>query len=1015
MSLGQIVTGQKYKWDLLEKLGEGDAGEVYLVETLLQGKQAILKRPTKSAFISDSLRQASQIQSEASLLKALAKVDFPNAGAGVAIPGLIDQSTPEDGYGERYFIVIEKAAGFDLKSLAQVTHFGLLDQFKTKDNGVYADFLQRMAKFSQLPDQLLIRSFLAVINILETIHTAEVWDNSEKQHGLIWNDVKPDHLFWDPQKACLTVIDWGNGFFLEADGSTSDRQHSRVGDYYQFVQGMGEFLSEANPVLMERLDWPKAITPGNAYTDGIKPLKERLAILNEEVLAQLQELRETASQLYDTSRPGQRQLSRSDELQQQMVAFGELPDSARATNFYARVALQLASDHQFEAFQKICQRVGNLASSSSEKWSLLSEIAGLDVRIDTTLSDSLRQSLPGVLASGIADEWPSVLWDLFDAIGNDPVPDWWESISRSIRRVHLKLDQDALPPSGAVSRLYYTLQAIVLEAGDKNTEPDTIHSPDDNSKTQSLDNLLKIFDSEVVKKWKERQPAPPNSGIGYHEFDGLIDELKAVLPDSGQKIQSALNQSQAQAEIALNAWEHRDFETTRKALRLVLLWDPDRWRLLAADRAIARTSQWLAVVRNGAPKDEPFYDYLSSTELSGRSLRNRVGPASWLDMILDALKKLRKGARSADLMMEHPEIATEIPWLNEFRSREILTLPRSRPLTLERDANSRTSPVTVAGSQEARLGAGHEVALGEPLDTWVPEARGSSARVFSGTMRDRTGHDQQFAIKVMRPDRMEYALPLFREEAHILSLLRDVPGVTPLVECGYLRLEDGAQLPAEDRHLSAEHLNGQVVRFGTEQIQNYLSSMDRYLSQNWVPYLTLELRDHDQNLLKYCDAGITHGWFLPLRTSLLLSIQICDILQIAHDRNIVYRDHKILHYYWDPQTHGVISIDWNIAKQHAEGLTEPERIFDLVQFGARALHHILTGRPAPGSLPLGPNRPDEIEQASANYAVNWTYDDERLPNRVKEILEQLLNQGYNQVRDLRSDLAELFEQLPGPA
>ena len=373
---------------------------------------------------------------------------------------------------------------------------------------------------------------------------------------------------------------------------------------------------------------------------------------------------------------------------------------------------------------------------------------------------------------------------------------------------------------------------------------------------------------------------------------------------------------------------------------------------------------------------------------------------------------MRKGARSADLMIEHPEIATEIPWLNEFRSREVLSLPSTRSLTIERDKTPVTASVTVVGSQEAKLGPGNEVALGDPLDTWVPEARGSSARVFAGTLRDRTGKDLPYAIKVMRPDRVEYALPLFREEAHILSLLRDVQGVSPLVECGYLRLEDDVQLPAEDRHLSAAHLYGQVVRFGVEQVQNYLSSMDRYISQDWVPYLALERRDQNQNLLKYCDAGITHGWFLPLRESLLLSIQICDILQNAHDRNIVYRDHKILHYYWDPATHGVISIDWNIAKRHAEGLDEPERIFDLVQFGARALHHILTGRPAPGALPLGPNRPDEIEQASTNYAVNWTYDDERLPNRVKEILEQVLNQGYTQVRDLRADLAELYEQIP---
>ena len=177
--------------------------------------------------------------------------------------------------------------------------------------------------------------------------------------------------------------------------------------------------------------------------------------------------------------------------------------------------------------------------------------------------------------------------------------------------------------------------------------------------------------------------------------------------------------------------------------------------------------------------------------------------------------------------------------------------------------------------------------------------------------------------------------------------------------------------------------------------------MDRQLAQGWLPYLALVKRDQEQNLMKYCDAGYTHGWFLPLRESLLLAIQICDILQSAHDRNIVYRDHKILHYYWDPESGGVVMIDWNIAKRQSQGLSDAERQFDLVQFGARALHHILTGRPAPGALPLGPNRPEEIEHASMNYSVNWTYDDERLPNQVKEILEKVLDQGYAQIRNLR--------------
>jgi hypothetical protein len=105
-------------------------------------------------------------------------------------------------------------------------------------------------------------------------------------------------------------------------------------------------------------------------------------------------------------------------------------------------------------------------------------------------------------------------------------------------------------------------------------------------------------------------------------------------------------------------------------------------------------------------------------------------------------------------------------------------------------------------------------------------------------------------------------------------------------------------------------------------------------------------------------------------------------------------------------------IDWNISKHLPHGLSAAEEQLDMVQFGARALHHILTGRPAPGALPMGPNQPEDIERASTSYAVNWTYDDERLPMRLKEILECVLNQGYPHIKDLRADLVEVYQQLP---
>jgi len=1014
MNFLQTVAGQRQKWSLVNKLGEGDAGEVYLVESLLEGRRAILKRPRKSPLSTDTLRQAAQIRTEGSLLKALSGISFQGAGIHLCTPAFIDQSPPEEGTGERFFIVIERAAGFDLRSLLHLVHSGQAGEVDFPPSEENRFFIEKFSKFGHIPAPILIRGLHALIHLLETIHFSEVLNEGTRQSGLIWNDIKPDHLYWDPQEAHLTVIDWGNGKFLEADGATKDRQHSRIDDDYQFMQAMGAFLAEANPDLYARLEWPQEIFPGNAYTHGIQPLKEKLAILHAQALEELQDLRNAASSLYATSRPGLEHLDQSDELHRRSLGMGIMPDFASAVNFQARVALQAASENRLDTFKSICERTARLPSAAREKWELLGEFAG--ELLDGIPSEDAPPGLfSNALVAGVADDWASLLWEMFQYFGSDPLPEWWERLARGIRRVHLKMDPDALTPSIAINRLFYSLSAAVTQMVDKLPARLPLAGEPHEDQLRQYQDLLKNFNEEVLKQWKEFEPAPPHSGIGYQEIGGLLAGIEALLPGTQEKIEQVFTQPKAHAEIVLNAWERKDFETARRALRALLIWDPDRRRLLSADQAIAAASQWLGLVRAGAANDEPFYDFLTRAELAGRSLRNRVGPAHWLDIILDALRRLRKGTRPADLIMEHPDILNEIPWLNEFRSREVLSLPRSRALTPERDA-LRAAPVrTLSGVVEGRLGADQDLSLAGALDVWVPEARGSSARVFTGLARSQTGKPLPLAVKIMRPDQVEYALPLFREEAHILSLMRDVPGVTPLVECGFLQLMEGVSLPAEEGQASAGYVRGSLVRYGGEDVQNFLASMDRYLAQGWLPYLALVRRDQQHNLLRYCDAGSTHGWFLPLQECLLLGIQICDILQSAHDRNIVYRDHKILHYYWDPEAHGVVMIDWNIAKRQSQGLSEAERQFDLVQFGARALHHILTGRPAPGALPLGPNRPEEIEHASLNYTVNWTYDDERLPNRVKEIMEQVLKQGYSHVRDLRADLLQVYQQAPDPA
>lgn len=1014
----EAIQGQRQGWNLIKKLGEGDAGEVYLVESLLNSQTAIVKRPRKGAFFSDILRQASQIKREGSILHALQRARFAEPSLDLKITGLIDQNKSESEVGEQTFIIIEQAKGLDLKLLSQIIHFGP-DSIETLPKNPETAFLiQQWSQFSDFPAQLLVRILLSVLNLLETIHSTEIRTELGMQSGVVWNDVKPEHLYWDPMSRALTVIDWGNSQFLGRDNVTENRQYSAQDDFRQFIVEMGSFVSEANPALYTRLEWPESSANDDFYAQVILPFKEKLATLQESDAEHLKELRQQEADLYTLSRPEIEHIVQYEELQRQLAVFGEMPDHFRAANLMSTAAFQMVAGFKLAEFHRVCTNAASLPSTGSDKWKLLSEMAEV-ARQSADKDEQAQTAFTNALTAGIAGDWSAALWELFVYLGDAPRPEWWEKISQQLRIVCLGLEADAIPPYTMLARLYFTLRAEATRKGDQRLRSATEGSAKKKREPEGIqwrasEEIIANMREEIINKWREIEPCPPNSGIGYTELDNLLDPIERLLPGTGKKLEKALSQAKAQVELVLNAWEQKEFELAGRGLRSILVWDPDRTRLLTAEKAIGMARPWLARVQKGAGKDEPFYDYLTSVELAGRTLRNQVGPANWLDQTLEAFKRLRKGTRSVDLLIEYPEIMHALPWLNEYQSREILSLPHTRALSLDRDNVVYPLAHTAEGVVEGKIGSDQSMTLAEPLDTWMPEARGSSARVFAGRLGNVNRKALLFAFKIMRPDQADYALPLFIEEIQILTMLRDVPGITPLVECGYIKLDDGLALPSDESHASAEQLTGQVIHYSLEQAQNFLAAMDRQLSGGWLPYLALVKRNPEYNLLRYCDASYTHGWFLTLRDSLILSLQLCDIIQFAHERNIIYRDHKILHYYWEAGTHGVTIIDWNIAKRQPEGLSEVEKQFDLVQFGARGLHHIFTGRPAQGSLPLGPNRPEDIEKACTQYPVNWTYDDERLPNQLRTILEQALNQGYTQVRDLRQGLLDIYQQLPGP-
>jgi len=1016
MATNEICNGQNQAWTLIKKLGEGDAGEVFQVRANPQTADepaaqsfAILKRPHHGAFAGDSTRQAAQIETEARAL-SLAGAALGSGEHGVHVPLLLDRSPSSSEHTPEFFIVISTAPGFDLATLARAALLGRVTPADFPLPPAPGDdyFIQQVAAARQTPRRVLLAAVLAVLDLFERMHPP----HKRGSPGVLWNDVKPEHIYWDPERSSFTIIDWGNARFLDQEGIAEDRSASIRDDYRQFLEGLGRHLDAALPGLKSEIGWlPGESVLGDDPASALAPMRQRLTALLKEDRAAVRKLRARETTLLKPDSKAPHPFEDLAEMQRQLVAHGELPDMAGALRQARALASLLTSEGRLEDIAPVAHWAAALPQPQPALWRNLQELSRLATSLNAELPPLARRSLGEAVQAVLLDQPAMALWNLSAALQNQREPDGWYQLVDGLRGTPDESAEDRVPPLVFIKRALLGLNAMLRQMEDRaarlpvgnhqDAAPDGVRQND----MDAIRPLARRLREEIIPNWVRPDPAPPFAALEYNEVDGLLPELAALLPDLARELEDALKAPRAQIKTILKSWNLQEFPAASAGLQALLLLDPARRRVHRAAAAIQNAPAWLIRVHSGPTPGASLVDTVTTLELEGRELRNTVGSAVWLDALLDGLKALRRGVYPADVLQGSPDLETEMPWLKRFRRKDAV-----QPQTT---GNPPASNI-FRGLTENPFGPGHEMELAESLDTWAPEARGSSARVFLARLpsADPALPRTAVACKIMRMDQVEYARPLFREEARVLNALKDVPGVARLLECGYLRLDPGQRVPTERDANSAAALSGAALRLGLDQVETYLEIMDSRISAGWMPYLSFEKRESADNLMIFCDAGYTGGRFRPLPDLLRMSIQICDILQAAHERNIVYRDHKILHYYWLEEVNGIHIIDWNVARLHPEGLSAVEIHMDLVQFGARALHHILTGRTAPGALPLGPTRPEEIEQAATSYKTQWTYDDRRLSDELKEILERALAGAYSSASALGNDLKSAYLHIP---
>jgi len=162
-----IVVGRTDRWMLRKKLGEGDAGEVFLVKSVTKGHMAVLKRPVRGT----ATRQAAQIQIEGDILITINDMSVSTSGAMMSPVRCLDQSEAGTENSGRYFIVTEFATGLDLQKLEEIAKRGMdilnVAEFEEEE----LEFLRFIAEQKKIPRLIILRAMDGLLKLLDRVHT----------------------------------------------------------------------------------------------------------------------------------------------------------------------------------------------------------------------------------------------------------------------------------------------------------------------------------------------------------------------------------------------------------------------------------------------------------------------------------------------------------------------------------------------------------------------------------------------------------------------------------------------------------------------------------------------------------------------------------------------------------------------------------------------------------------------------------------------------------------------------
>ncbi len=590
--MAKIVNGRERIWQIQEVVGSGDAGEVLRVHSMQGGFEGVMKRPVQNVSGGTILRQAAQIETEGKILLALEGLNLFRDGLTIHTPTLFDQSIPGTSNTANLFIVSEEVSGTPITNLLQAKHSG----------------------GEPIPLNVVMKVLSAAFYLLEQIHSK----------GIIWNDVKMEHIYWDANSRKMSFIDWGNGQFItpQADLATSPIWQ----DYEQLIEEGSALLNQTAPHLLLDLGWP-------AHSKDLDLLQIKQLQMRVNYLEAYLTMRSTEYQLlfqkFTQSLADFDSLEQTLELYKDLKAFGIQTNNQTLLKASQELLLKFLENEEYDSSKRILAAMkAQVTDLLTPQWHIVDYLIEADLAIPT---DKLLELIKAIFSS----EWSEVVWLARNLISSDERRSALASLIYTTR--NLAFDSSNTP----------TIYAEMLALKNSLTEQLRLLKQERPEESQFAEGLAQIEKAlqELTGAWAvlKKVEALGEKFITLKQILGAVNSLQLKVP---RPLTELLQQALSSIREVYQAWNAADFPSIFKAIKKLYLTEPTLDYLLPFMGQLESMSSRLESFETGPQAEQSITSFAKSLLEQQDDLVTHLTSANWLNNYLYALQSM---AQALDL------------------------------------------------------------------------------------------------------------------------------------------------------------------------------------------------------------------------------------------------------------------------------------------------------------------------------------------------------------------------------